>query len=56
MAELSTRTVSTIGYEEHLVLTAQERRSSSMRMSLNGVSAEEVTRRALSDGCSGPPR
>jgi len=37
VAELSTRTVSTIGYEEHLVLTAQERRSSNMRRSLNGV-------------------
>jgi hypothetical protein len=53
VAELSTRTVSTIGYEEHIVLTAQEGRSSNMRMSLNGVPAEEVTRRALSDGLFG---
>ncbi len=52
-AELSTRTISTIGHEERLVLTAQEQRSSNMRASLNGVSADEVTRRALSDGLFG---
>lgn len=50
VAELSTRTTSTVGYQEHLVLSGQERRTSNTRMALNGMSADEVTRRALSDG------
>lgn len=53
VTELSTRTVSTIGHEERLVLIAQDRRGSNMRAALNGVSADEVTRRALSDGIFG---
>ena len=53
LAELSTRTLSTIGHEERLVLTAEERRSANMRASINGVSADEVTRRAISDGLFG---
>jgi hypothetical protein len=53
LAELSTRTLSTIGHEERLVLTAEEQRSANMRVAINGVSAEEVTRRALSDGLFG---
>lgn len=50
---LSTRTVSTIGYEEHMTLAAQNQRGSNMRASFNGISADEVTRRALSDGLFG---
>lgn len=50
VVELSTRTTSTAGYQEHLVLSRQERRTSTMRTSINGLSADEVTRRALSDG------
>lgn len=53
LAELSTRTLSTIGHEERLVLTAEEQRSANMRVAINGVSADEVTRRALSDGLFG---
>lgn len=53
IAELSTRTVSTIGHEERLTLITQEQRSSSMRPSINGVSADEVGQRALSDGLFG---
>jgi Domain of unknown function (DUF4062) len=53
LAELSTRTLSTIGHEERLVLTAEEQRPVNMRASINGVSADEVTRRALSDGLFG---
>lgn len=53
LAELSTRTLSTIGHEECLVLMAEEQRSANMRVAINGVSAEEVTRRALSDGLFG---
>lgn len=50
VADLSTRTISTIAHEERLTLVVEERRSSPMRASLNGVSADEVARRALSDG------
>nr|WP_281370009.1 DUF4062 domain-containing protein [Naumannella cuiyingiana] len=53
IVELSTRTVSTIGHEERLTLVAQEQRGSSMRASINGVSADEVGQRALSDGLFG---
>jgi Domain of unknown function (DUF4062) len=53
LAELSTRTLSTIGHEERLVLTAEEQRPVNMRASINGVSADEVTRRAVSDGLFG---
>jgi hypothetical protein len=49
-AELSTRTVSTVGHEERLVLSVGEQRPSNMPVAINGVSAEEITRRALSDG------
>jgi hypothetical protein len=51
--ELSTRTLSTIGHEERLVLRAEDQRSANMRAAINGVSADEVTRRALSDGLFG---
>jgi hypothetical protein len=53
VVELSTRMLSTVGHEERLVLTAEERRSANMRVAINGVSADEVTRRALSDGLFG---
>jgi hypothetical protein len=53
LAELSTHTLSTIGHEERLVLTAEEQRSANMRVAINGVSADEVTRRAVSDGLFG---
>lgn len=53
IVELSTRTVSTIGHEERLTLVAQEQRGSTMRASINGVSADEVGQRALSDGLFG---
>lgn len=53
IVELSTRTVSTIGHEERLTLVAQEQRGSTMRASINGVSAGEVGQRALSDGLFG---
>lgn len=53
LAQLSTRTLSTIGHEERLVLTAEEQRSANVRVAINGVSADEVTRRALSDGLFG---
>lgn len=53
MTELSIRTISTIAHEERLTLVAQERRSPHMRAALNGISADEVARRALSDGVFG---
>lgn len=53
LTELSTRTISTIAHEERLTLAAQERRTSHMRAALNGISADEVARRALSDGLFG---
>ncbi|MBB1022901.1 MULTISPECIES: DUF4062 domain-containing protein [unclassified Dietzia] len=53
IVELSTRTVSTIGHEERLTLAAQDQRSSNMRVSINGISADEVGQRALSDGLFG---
>jgi len=54
-AELSTRAVSTIGHEERLVLAVKGQPSSTIptSMSINGVPAEEVNRRALSDGLFG---
>jgi hypothetical protein len=55
VTELSTRTVSTAAYEERLTLIAQARRSSHMRAAMNGVSADEMVRRALSDGLFGTP-
>lgn len=53
VTELSTRTISTIGHEERLTLHSQDRRSSSMRGSINGISSDEVLQRALSDGLFG---
>lgn len=53
VTELSTRMVSTVGHEVHLTLVASNQRGPSMRASVNGVSADEVTRRALSDGLFG---
>ncbi|WP_338887194.1 DUF4062 domain-containing protein [Rhodococcus sovatensis] len=51
---LSTRTVSTIGHHENLALTIQENRGSTMRgMTVNGIPAAEISRRALSDGLFG---
>lgn len=50
VVELSTRTVSTVGHDERLTMVVQEQRGSNMRASINGVSADEVVRRALSDG------
>jgi hypothetical protein len=50
---LSTRTNSTIGYEETLKLVITEQRGMNMRMTVNGVPADEITRRALSDGLYG---
>jgi hypothetical protein len=53
VSELSTRTTSTIGHEETLTLAIREQRGINMRSSINGVSADEVTRRALADGLFG---
>ncbi|MBA3021738.1 DUF4062 domain-containing protein [Propionicimonas sp.] len=53
IAALSTRIVSTVGHEEHLTLVVQGQRGSNMRAAINGVAADEVTRRALSDGLFG---
>lgn len=53
IVELSTKTVSTIGHEEQLTLAAHEQQGSHMRVSTNGISADEVARRALSDGLFG---
>jgi hypothetical protein len=53
LVELSTRTLSTIGHEGRLVLRAEQQQSANMRAAINGVSADEVTRRALSDGLFG---
>jgi hypothetical protein len=53
IVELSTRTVSTIGHDERLTLVTQEQRGSNMRASINGLSADEVVQRALSDGLFG---
>jgi hypothetical protein len=52
-AQLSTRTISTVGHEERIVLSVKDHRQSNMRVSINGLSADEVTRRALSDGLFG---
>jgi hypothetical protein len=56
IVELSTRTVSTIGHDERLTLVTQEQRGSNMRASINGVSADDVVQRALSDGLFGTSR
>lgn len=53
VTELATRTVSTVGHEEHLTLISQDQRGSNIRASINGLSADEVSRRALSDGLFG---
>ncbi len=53
VADLSTTTISTIAHKERLTLLVQERRSSNMRPAINGVSADEVARRALSDAVFG---
>lgn len=50
---LSTRTVSTAAHEERVVLRGRDRTPFAMRMSVNGVDADEMTRRALSDGLFG---
>ena len=51
--ELSTRTTSTVAHDERLTMVAQDRRGSGMRASTNGISADEMDRRALSDGLFG---
>lgn len=48
--ELTTRTVSNARHEEKITLTAGENNSRRMPMSVNGISAEEILRRSLSDG------
>jgi hypothetical protein len=53
VTELSTRTTSTVAHDERLTMVAQERRGSAMRASTNGMSADEIDRRALSDGLFG---
>ena len=54
LTELTTRTVSTVGHEERLKLSVREERGGGMRVgSINGVPADEVSRRALSDGLFG---
>lgn len=53
VVELSTRTVSTIGHDDRLTMAVSEHGGSRMRPSINGVSADEVVRRALSDGLFG---
>ncbi|MHA7146531.1 DUF4062 domain-containing protein [Arthrobacter sp. TmT3-37] len=53
VTELSTRMISTAAHQERLTLIAQERRSSHMRAAMNGVSADEMVRCALSDGLFG---
>lgn len=53
VVELSTRTVSTIGHEERLTMAVRDHGGSNIRPSINGVSADEVVRRALSDGLFG---
>ena len=51
---LSTRTNSTIGHYENLTLSVQENRGSVMgQMTVNGIPAAEMSRRALSDGLFG---
>jgi hypothetical protein len=51
--ELSTRTTSTVAHDERLVMVVQDGRGSGMRASTNGISADEIDRRALSDGLFG---
>lgn len=56
ISELSTRTTSTVGYEERLTLSIKDQQMTAtniMNMSINGVPASETTRRALSDGLFG---
>jgi len=53
-AELSTRTVSTVGHHESLKLTVRDQNASSLQqVSINGIPHTEVARRALSDGLFG---
>lgn len=51
--DLTTRTVSNARHEEKLTLAAGERSSHRMPMSVNGISADEILRRSLSDGLFG---
>lgn len=51
--QLTTRTVSNARHEERLVLTAGENNARRMPMSVNGISADEILRRSLSDGLFG---
>lgn len=51
--DLTTRTVSNARHEEKITLTAGENNSRRMPMSVNGISAEEILRRSLSDGLFG---
>lgn len=51
--QLTTRTVSNARFEERLTLVVGEARSRRMPMSVNGIGAEEVLRRSLSDGLFG---
>lgn len=51
--DLSTRTISNARHEETVTLTAGENNARRMPMSINGVSADEVLRRSLSDGLFG---
>lgn len=51
--ELSTRTVSNARHEETMKLTVGENNARRMPMSVNGISADEVLRRSLSDGMFG---
>ncbi len=53
VSEVSTRTVSTVAHEERILLTEQGRHASSMRVAMNGISADELARRALADGLFG---
>lgn len=51
--DLTTRTVSSARHGEKLTLTAGENSSHRMPMSVNGIRAEEILRRSLSDGLFG---
>jgi hypothetical protein len=54
LSELSTRTVTTVGHQERIVLAIKDQQSSPMQqVSINGVPHTEVARRALSDGLFG---
>lgn len=53
VTDLLTRNTSTVAHDERLTLLVQDRRGSGMRASTNGISADEIDRRALSDGLFG---